>query len=359
MPADDWLAPPVPTLSSEAEPATKPEPRGRRSGTYIIIGLLLLVSGGAGGWIWWHGLPDPEETQRQQLAALYEKASQNREYAELALGYDKLAKEFPESEHVNEYRFYAALCRLLQDASAAIVAPDKVMEKLRGFLAKSKTDPLLENNRVRMADVFRGILEKHIEATEKLTQKKPIPSKDIDDIDKAIALALRWGEEGNPYWIDGAIPGSIRAKIDELNDIVAKARYREDFIASLKKMARPTLKSAEEAALKRRRQDLAQDAEVAKAIDDLWRRAIPTVEYVRDPRPAEDAAPPTPVGLVVAPRLDNTPPAPMNSGVVFALVRGILYGLAENDGHVLWTTARRHRHPAPATPAVPNRNHQI
>jgi outer membrane protein assembly factor BamB len=335
-PADDWLAPPVPVLS-ESAPASKP-PAPRRWGTFVIISVLLLVSGGAGAWIWWHGLPDPEEVQRQKLAADFEKASHTREYADIAQGYEKLAREFPESDRVNEYRFYAALCGLLREASSAIIIPETVMEKLRAFAKKWKDDPLLDKNRLKVADIFRRILEKELEAAEKLAKNTPIPSKDLDEIEKGIARTIQWGDEGNPYWIDGNLPPSLRAKIDELKEIVAKARRREAFIVTLKKMAKPTLKDVERVTLEARDLGLDRDSQVTKEIDDLWHKAVPTVEYVRNPEPAREPPAPTPVGMVIAPRLDSNPTPPANPGVVFAMVRGILYALAENDGHVLWAT---------------------
>ncbi|OAI52325.1 hypothetical protein AYO44_04765 [Planctomycetaceae bacterium SCGC AG-212-F19] len=335
-PTEDWLAPPVPAVS-ESAPAPTKAPATKRYGVYFIVVCLLAIAG-MGAWFFLHGVPDQEEVLREEAEALFTRASQNKEYDDAARLFDKLARSFPQSDRVKEYGFYAELCRLLQASTGAVVFADKVMETLCAFLKKYAQDTLLDKNRLKVTDVYRNLLERHLDDTEKVAEQKPIPSSDLKRIEDAIATVRKWRDEAKPYWPEGDMPLSIRERIAELERKLAKARERARFLAALDKMEKPALKDIENVRLRARDLELVGDAEVEKRIDALIQKAIPSVEYVRNPDAAKDTVAPTPVGLVVVPRLDTNPTPLANHGVVFALVRGILYALAENDGHVLWAT---------------------
>src|SRR5262249_9215482 len=84
---------------------------------------------------------------------------------------------------------------------------------------------------------------------------------------------------------------------------------------------------------------LDKDPRVQKKLDELLKKALPSVKYVaKAMAPALPAAEALLPGALVGPPVGGAGPPPAGQVVVFALARGVLYALADKDGEIRWAT---------------------
>src|SRR5262249_45591814 len=88
-----------------------------------------------------------------------------------------------------------------------------------------------------------------------------------------------------------------------------------------------------------------KDSRVQKKLDELLKKALPSVKYVSKNLPGTQPPPETIMpGALIGPRVGDAGVPPTSQGVFFALARGVLYALAEKDaqaekhGQILWAT---------------------
>jgi outer membrane protein assembly factor BamB len=296
----------------------------------IFISICTLIMGLAIAWLI---IPkgDPETEIREKAAAAFE----HEDYREAHKLYVQAADAFLDSERHKEYEFYRDLSHVLKDATSAVIFADPIMEDLQRFLRNNQDHPLLQKNTDKVWKVFDLAITKVLKDAEETA----LTSDNLDKIDAARNKAASWLQEAKPYWPDPKeAPRSILEKIAKLEQKVKDERYVLQFLKKIDKPS-PTLEDVDfyrEAAKQLR---LEKDPRVQKKLDELLKKALPSVKYQAMNLPGTQP-PPEPIvpGALIGPRVGDAGVLPAGQGVVFAVARGVLYTLAENDGHILWAT---------------------
>jgi outer membrane protein assembly factor BamB len=322
---------PSPTTAEELLPA----PARRKKNTWIMAALLLLVAGvvGGGGAIVWIKTATTEEEAAQKAKEAYDDAN----YPSAARLYGQLRKRFAQSERLKEYEFWEDFSQARSQVKALDVEADAALDQLRAFLRKHDNDPLLKQFSADVWDTYGYLIDK------KLLPEKIEVGRDnlarmeqlVSRIDEVLAEAEAYApanDRGEKFH------SSERLKrVAELRLAVKHARQVEDFLARAGRLPLNP-ESLRQVQREAEQQGLDQDPAIVAWIRNARAGLGPTIPYVkrdvRIPAPEADRA----RSLLVARRVDRAIPdadsPPTN--VVFALARGILYALAEDDGRLIW-----------------------
>ena len=345
-----WEPPPVRTPKAANPPAGPsaqlPEGGSRRRRMSSLLALLMALAGlgtiGGGAWYVWSLFAATEERQLTEARRDYDEGK----FGPAAQRFRQLEKAFPKSEHLALYRFFGDLSEVRAEVQA-LFEPLAALERLQGFLNTQQSSPLLKDYAVDLWDTMHRLAQGFIEAAR---EKK---SHDL------LAKAREVLDQAEPFKPADVGP-ERRLEADAALDNVEKELAREEARAKLLDYVRavpPVPDQIEEARRRVKEAGFEQDPEFQKLLAHKEEALRQQVKYVavseKIPLPPEQPEP----CLLAAPLVAGPMPAPLPNGrVAVALVRGILYGLDQGNGRVLWavrvgldTTALPVRLPATET----------
>lgn len=305
----------------------------RKSKLFIWTMLVsVLVFFGGGTWIaltqWWY-----TEANQYQWA---KKEYDDGKYHSAALRFHKLEKAFHSSARVKEYQFLASVSELRQQLYSSQPDLELASDQLRQFLQKPDADKgLQEKFRKDLEEMLhklvRGLAEN---AQQQLQEPNLVKARQTrDQAEATLNDAKRFG----PKHPENVQLASVIRDVDQAIVLVDKRLKLLGNLAKLK--PRPDdIEAGEDDA---RRSGFSNDPQVKAVLDGLKTRMIEGIVYEnrQDPLPKQRVTEDNMHGLLIVPRVDtNRVKAGASNEVVFALVRGILYALDEENGQVRWAT---------------------
>jgi outer membrane protein assembly factor BamB len=344
LPAGAWEAPPIRapgTASAPGEPVTahttEPAATARRRAKLITAALVLVVAGLVGGGVWFVQNILGQTEANRLAQARQEYASQN--FVEAAKQFGSLQKDYPHSNRLSEYQFYAALSEVRQPAYTR-ASPERTRlgyEKFLRFLEQHQGNEFLKSS---PEDIRDTLYKFAAQLTEWAEQKGDAG---------LVATARQVLAEARKY-ADGKDDEQSQALATRLDAVVTNLQTKEkrqQLLDRLEKLAvHPSgeaYRQARELIQRAGRDDpsLPGDKDVLHGLDRVAQEHRAQVRYTPVVQPDADTAPPedTEPSLLIAPPvgglgLKSWP----RQRPVLALARGVLYALRPSDGSVRWAT---------------------
>ena len=315
-------------------------PRKKRSRLAVLIVLLLFAGGTAavGGVFlmrYLNAAPDRlfEVAKRDYAARNYESARRS---------YEEFARDYPADPRAPEASFFTELSALRStayslgvraDPAPAVAQFDKFLLQSDGPSMKPFTEPGKFGVDIweTAAKLLEEVTSKGLDA---FNRDKPDDSAGLLEQARHVGAIV---DRFRPKDLDRE---SSFSQIAELDRKITDGQARLAFLAEV----RERLNEPDDAmilAARKQAEDAghAGDAQFQQLIDAADRKMADRVTYARFDPPimAVRDRKPTQTGVLFAPRLDPVrKQSPVGNGVFFAQHAGILYALAEGDGHVLW-----------------------
>ena len=313
------------------------QPSKRRRARWILLTLSGLIVLTLGGMVLF--LVRNLTASENRLINLAKKDYADGKYLSAAEHFEELRKKYPKSDKADWFDFFASLSEVRDQVYRTGADPEEALKELRLFTKGRAGDQNLQEN---SKDVWLTYL-RSIEDVSTLAQQNLSPPEHIDVARRLLSEAQKAWEEAKPFAPNDHASEETKKLTDhfgELDVAITKLERREKALAEIK-----TLHSTPDDILRAeslgRQEGLQNDPEFTKLIAALKEGLISQVSYEPSPStPAPRSAPESgQPGLLVTPRLSiQGAPTPASDGVVLAMVRGILYALAEKDGSLLWAT---------------------
>ncbi len=335
---DSWEPLPVRRAGNdtvEAPPEKEAYPPPRRSAMRWIVGMLVLLAVVVVVGIKL-GSSFFKETE-EKAAAKARDAYENGNFPQAATIYQKLQKDFPESESRKDYEFWEDFSRARSQVKALDVEAGPALEQLRGFIQRQEKHALFAKNEGDVWEAYGQLMDVKLLPT-------PLPDvvpENVDALEQTLAMARAVLAESERFAPRGSDGGTVKSTerekhLAELQAAVTQAKELRKFLAWLKegKQDLGHLREAE-----RRARDLGFDKHprVRAWVEQTSAELLPSIGWIPGGRsPAPPARTEQGRTLLIVPRLDRGPTLTAPAGVVLALARGVLYALAEADGEVLW-----------------------
>jgi outer membrane protein assembly factor BamB len=260
-------------------------------------------------------------------------------YAAAGEKFEKLRENFPKSEHIDFYDFFASLSEVRDQVYRTNADPEEALKDLRKFTKHRAGDPLLPEY---AKDVWHTY-ERSIEDVTTLAEQKMSQAPQAEVVRRLLTQAEKALEEAKTVAPKDQLSEETKKfaeRFQKLDQAVTKQERRHELLAELKNLhaiPEDILRAERRARLEGQQ----EDPEVLEQIKRLKDQLISQVTYESSPsvplsRGISESSQP---GLLVTPRLEmNGAAGAAGSGVVLALARGVLYALAEKDGAILWAT---------------------
>jgi outer membrane protein assembly factor BamB len=321
----------------QAEP-TYAQPSKRRRARWMVITLMAMVVvilTGTGVFLF----NTMAATENKRLKAAQKDYAEGK-YLAASEKFDELRTKYPKSERADSYDFFASLGDVRDQVYRTSADPEEALKALRQFTKGRAGDPLLqiqENSK----DIWQTYM-RSIEDVSALAQQNLRGEVHFDVARRLLSEAQKALEEAKPFAPKEQSSDETRKLSDhfvQLDKSITKFERRDKALAELK-----SLHSTPDDILRAeglgRQHDLQKDPEYTKLLKDLKDGLISQVSYEASPTvpPARKKPEPMESGLLVTARLGGAGSIPDRNGVVLAMVRGILYALAESDGSLLWAT---------------------
>jgi outer membrane protein assembly factor BamB len=331
-------------LSATEESYSYPEPSGRRRARWIILAMFAMVVGltGAGGWIVYRTVAATEDKRAKQANQEYEDGN----YVSAADHFKTLWKDFPKSNNAALYEFLFELSDARSQVYQTGSDPKNALDQLNAFVKSRQGDPVLQEHAKDVWQTYR----KSIEDLTALSQQSLSLPPHVEDSRSYLSAAQRAFNEAKSF---AAREGGheetqqkLLAHIQQLGQEITKLENQARAVATIR-----DLKSSPDDIWQAdrliRKFNLQREKEVTDLVEQLKAKLITQVTYEQapavPPAPPNTAPPGTgleslPSGLLVALQVGSSEAPPTGGGVIFALVRGVLYAMSETDGKVLWAT---------------------
>lgn len=347
--AGAWDAPPVRSGSGIAEPDGFAQPplasstllqekparevvRARRRSRWLIVALLLFLSGGLGLAAWvFLGRRAGDEAERLQRA---EKLYGDLEFAAAARLLQNLQRDFPDSANIKRYRFLAELADVREPVHQSQGDPEEAYKSLGRvvqFLQVYHKDALLKPHE---ADVWSTLYRIARELTEGAERNKE--RRLVDRARLALTeLAKRQPPPGTnaPETIH-----QLQRVLTQVETVVWARESRQAKLGELKTLLpKASAETVQQARALVVRAELMNDPEAHDLLQQLTKGHVARVTYntplLKDITPPndEEAAP----SVLLSFERDKGAAAGVK-GTVFALARGVLYALDAQGGAPRW-----------------------
>ncbi len=318
----------------------------------ILIGMSVLVVallGFAGLY-----LLRAESQKEEQLAGQAKKEYADGNYGAAAKTYDKLTKEYQDSNKIDEYKFFADLATM-QTVVRSVTNRDDyepAVTRLKEFIEAQKDSPLAKPTSGFGRDVLEAgkklgeDISSHAADRVKAFQGNRSKSDELTRADKAIAVGRELLPVLDPFRGPDDPPlDKLRAAFDQAEKDVKRERDRSAAIAkAMKQLENPTDTLIQSVEADLRTAGFLDDAAAQKLIADAKGKLRDLVRYEDYPAAPQPTAPPTaaasllfvtPVGK---PKLRDPVAGDPSPTVFLCVARGILYALNEDTGTLLWAT---------------------
>jgi outer membrane protein assembly factor BamB len=353
LPPGAWEPPPVrrgeqaketPKTETPAEKADDETHRplvGKRKAFRFMAALFVVtfaVLGSVGAWVW-----VKFQASEEAWLADARTAYQNGSYTNAAEQYRRLAQKFPDSPHVEEYRFLAVWSSVWSVAADPDADPADGVDKLEQFLKDHKKDSLMEEHAREAGQMALKLSRAFAGRNANPANDEPLKAADRLDALRSEVAAVA------PDALSKEESGQIDADLGTVRRAVERARKRRSVLTELqqhdKEAPMDALRRARAllARMERELPGIGKDPEAEAALlklEDAHQASVVFVPRNEDmppppPRPVDNAE-----SLLFAPLLPNAAPGNASAGdaVVPFLARGVLYALSQSNGELKWAT---------------------
>jgi outer membrane protein assembly factor BamB len=358
-PPVDPLPPPV--VRDYAEPAVDAEPSsdrlplpemrpakrgGGRAVLLALVAVLLLALVGVGAGVYFLARPAGEVERFEQA----KKDFESRKYTDAARSFAKLAEDF--ASHREEYRLLADLATLRGETDSVFFDPERAIAAYRAV----RDHPADAANQTRHRI---WIWEAAVQLVGKVTQRAEEQAAQ-KDFSAAATLAAQVEAlldelpslpkvEQMQEQID-----QLRQRHTALAQQIARGRALADLLGQLQALLNenPTQEKIDQGLALAQAAGFDSVPQVRRLLDDARRQVRTSVRFVQSPLPPITPPPePSLTSLVVVPPLagqaalgteprttEASGPRSGTPSVVYAVARGVVYGLSGSDGRLLWMT---------------------
>lgn len=324
----------TPSSAAAAPVATAVAKKARRRSRWLVAALLLVLAGGL-------SLAGLAALRRQagneaELFKAAEREYHEHRFADAAVLFQNLQRDFPGSEQRALYRFLGELSAVRE----AIYFPGEQghegsLGRIGQFLDYYKGDALLKSHE---QDIWKTLHKLGKELGEDATAKK----------DRALLLrartafdvASRLGVAQTPQ--NREMLQRARDALLETEKHIIEREQRDALIARVTELvATPSSQTVQRARQLVAAAGRDSDAELKELLQRLLTAHIGQVAYTPLTAPAAFTLPPGDEGtsLLITLAVGKVVPLSMKTRTVFALARGVLYALDGRDGQLRW--ARR------------------
>lgn len=320
-----------PAPTDYAELYAKLQRKPRRRLLLLAIPVMLLVGGAA-------AIGTLMYVKKRQEAALNQRAEQV--YAELAAKQYRRAAEAAKDvagkhKESGKFRFLRDFATAMEAATDPTIPTEKRRKDFVDYLiaVRDSNDPykdLINEYRGQVREAFLRIHEDEIrEATRRAD------AREFDEAGRLQAEAQKTQAMIREY--SGADENLPRELADRYASLVQKIEEGRKFLKFLED-SRTALRSVTPAALARVKEEAKANGylnrpEVAELIDRSEKALLSLIVFKSEERSAEAFPAESFPSLILG---SNTDPIPENTGIVYAVSRGVLYALAEAKGQIIW-----------------------
>lgn len=338
---DDEPEPVRPRRDRDDSPPPRARKKGRKVLLFTMIGLIVVALGVGGYSLFRYLSLEPE-----RLHAQGKKDYESNKYQQAKVNFDRVVSDHPSHRLAPESRFFSELSAVRQAVSSVLskTDPGPAVAQWRAFLEVIKDEPFAAfaaKDRFGF-DVWSagGRVAEDVIEKSRSTYSQDDPAES----EKWLGEASKIDTEIEQFRPDGVDRSDTNQKaIAELRAKIDGARARLVLLNEAKKRLASGTDAERKAAIDfARANGLANDPAFAAAIKDAEQKVRAKAGYFKEQQPKPPVATPDDglTSLLFAPSVGpielKTPVGPAT--VFFALARGVLYALAETDGHVLWAT---------------------
>lgn len=332
----------------EVEIFVRKRKKKRNLAPIILIGMLVsivVIGGGIAAYVI-TSQKQSEELEAQEALAQFDKA----DYGSGTKSYAALVEKYPNSPHVEKYRFMADLCGIWSKAAAVTSADDPkiAMDSIKTFIQVHRESPYAKPGEYGQSVYAAGHrvmddVKKHADdrlaayAADRRTKRAEL--KKAED-------ALTLGEEFLPLLRefrtkDAKSIDDLREPITQARAAIAKERKRLEILSQARKLAEnPTDPVIQELKNLFEANGLPADDEALEIIRGAEASFLKAIRYEREPLNPQPPVVPVSSLVFVAP-VGPTKPAARGVDdvptVFLAVANGVVYALDEDTGDLLWS----------------------
>ncbi|MDY3562057.1 PQQ-binding-like beta-propeller repeat protein [Gemmata sp. JC673] len=293
-----------------------------------------------------------EGKKEEQLAKSAQEEYQKAEYAAAGKLYEKLVQDYPGSDRVNKYKFFADLSSTQVTVRAVTNRQDyePALKRFAAFLESHKSSPL-----TKPTEYGRDVLEAGKKLCEDIAeyagdrvtayQADRAKSEELSQADAAVAKGRELVAALDPLRGPDDQPlDKLKGRLDQAEKSVQRERARTAAFARAKaQLEAPTDALILSAEAELRAAGFIDDPEVRALVATAKGNLRKLVRYTDDPAPPEPVPPTTAASLLFVTPVGKTKLHEAGVGaapptVFLCVARGILYALDEDTGTLLWAT---------------------
>lgn len=327
--AEDAERPEEPTDYAELYRKLQRKPRRRL--LLFAIPVMFLIAGGAVMGALFYMKSRQEAAINQRAEQVYAEL-QSKQYKRAAAAAAEVAGKHKES---GKFRFLRDFATAMESATDPTIPTEKRRKEFVDYLLtlRDSNDPykdLINDYRSQVREAFLRILEDEIrEATRRA---------DARDFDAAAALqaeAQKTQALVREYSSsDDSFPKDLQEKYTSLVEKIEQGRsflkFLEESRAALKSVTPAVLAKVKERA---KEGGYTNRPEVVEMIDQAEKALLSMIVFKSEERSSEALPADRLPSLILG---QNRDPIPPNTGIVYAVARGVLYALSEEKGQLIW-----------------------
>lgn len=300
----------------------------------IVIFSLFVIGGSITGVVVY--LRNTESGQR----SIAEKEYESGKYAAAAMRYRNMAKRWSDSPHAEEYRFLGELADMQAqfESVTGVAKPDDALERAAKFLQEYEQNPLLQQHQEKFSQALLkllGGLANTVKGNEAIRDRKL-----IEKANQALAAA----RQAMPDAFTGEAVQQSEVQIAEASEVIEARMQRDRVVAQLEQLAEKpsaeTVRAARELVNGQavHEPNFPTDGKVVEILQRLYDGHAGTVTYTSTQTELDRPQPEETQPSILIEQLVDGFPGPHRPGdpVALALVRGVLYGLSQSNGRILW-----------------------
>lgn len=331
--------------SSDAVPVLATATSKRKSGRGVLLALvtvLVLVVSGVAVGVYFLAGPAGEVERFEQA----KKDFESRKYNDAARSFTKLAADFPSNRA--EYQLLADLASLRSETDSVLFDPKQAIASFRTLRDNPADSAVQARHRIWIWEAAVQLVGKVLQrAEEHISQKDYALAETLNA--QVEALLAELPNLPKVEQMHEQIE-QLRQRHNSIIEQIARGRALTELLGRLQPLLNenPTEEKIEQALALVRAVGFERDPQIRRLIDDARRQVRTSVRFVQSPQPPTlpEASTAWDNLVVVAPiagqaALANEPRTESATrtstpNIVYAVARGVVYGLSGSDGRLLW-----------------------
>jgi hypothetical protein len=347
LPPDQLNPPASPTVSPvapDSTPVPGSEPpisyrpvvtssQKRRRAKWLVGAIVIALVGSMAGVVGYY-----LSTRYQSEVERFARAKQlyaDEKYEEAANAFDSLAKDIPDSEHLDEYSFFRELAHIWSHAKSAQSDPEEVLRQLDAFVKDYSRNPtVFDPNRQSVSGAYVFALDQLVAEVQ-----TALGSRNLEQARQLHAAGVKARKTLEQLGSKSVETAQLDQQFASMALGIDKLARRLQSLTGLEKLD-PTLDNLRRARQMVRSEGLEGESRAQNALRQIQDGILGTIKYEQAERRLnplhEDNVEPS-ILMAVAEHPSAVARMP-GEDIVFALARGVLYALGAKSSEVYWAT---------------------